>query len=85
MSNNKLVTKTTLDDLSKRLKENIIDNVSVNLEKKADINHNHNSTYYTKTEVDDNLDTINTELNSIKQKIPATIYVDDNDNVWIDW
>lgn len=55
------------------------------LQTKADKNHNHNTLYYTKTEIDDNLSTINTEITSIKQKNPVTFYVDENDEVWMDW
>ena len=55
------------------------------LQTKADKNHNHNTLYYTKTEIDDSLSSINTEITNIKQKNPVTIYVDDNDEVWMDW
>ena len=81
----KLVDKNKLAIFANAIYALIKSDLATALQTKADKNHNHNTLYYTKTEIDDNLSTINTEITSIKQKNPVTFYVDDNDEVWMDW
>ena len=44
--------------------------------------HNHNSSYYTKTEVDNTVSDLNTAINGVKGKLPVTIYKDDAGDIW---
>lgn len=81
----KLVDKNKLAMFANAIYALFKSDLATALQTKADKNHNHNTLYYTKTEIDDNLSTINTEITSIKQKNPVTFYVDDNDEVWMDW
>ena len=81
----KLVDKNKLAIFANAIYALIKSDLATALQTKADKNHNHNTLYYTKTEIDDNLSTINTEITSIKQKNPVTFYVDENDEVWMDW
>lgn len=81
----KLVDKNKLAIFANAIYALFKSDLATALQTKADKNHNHNTLYYTKTEIDDNLSTINTEITSIKQKNPVTFYVDDNDEVWMDW
>lgn len=84
-ANSKLVDKKSLDNFAKAIYSLIISDITTKLNSKADKNHNHNTLYYTKSEIDSNLESINTEINNIKQKNPVTLYVDDNNDVWVDW
>ena len=81
----KLVDKNKLAIFANAIYALFKSDLATALQTKADKNHNHNTLYYTKTEIDDNLSTINTEITSIKQKNPVTFYVDENDEVWMDW
>ena len=81
----KLVDKNKLAIFANAIYALFKSDLATALQTKADNNHNHNTLYYTKTEIDDNLSTINTEITSIKQKNPVTFYVDENDEVWMDW
>ena len=81
----KLVDKNKLAMFANAIYALFKSDLATALQTKADKNHNHNTLYYTKTEIDDNLSTINTEITSIKQKNPVTFYVDENDEVWMDW
>ena len=81
----KLVDKNKLAVFANAIYALFKSDLATALQTKADKNHNHNTLYYTKTEIDDNLSTINTEITSIKQKNPVTFYVDENDEVWMDW
>ena len=82
---NKLIDKNKLAVFANAIYAVFKSDLATALQTKADKNHNHNTLYYTKTEIDDSLSTINTEISNIKQKNPVTIYVDDNDEVWMDW
>lgn len=84
-ANSKLVDKKSLDNFAKAIYGVIISDITTKLNSKADKNHNHNAIYYTKSEIDNSLESINTEINNIKQKNPVTLYVDDNNDVWVDW
>lgn len=83
--NSKLVDKKSLDNFAKAIYAVIKSDLTTQLNNKADKAHNHNTLYYTKTEIDDSLNSINAEISTIKQKNPVTLYVDDNDDVWVDW
>lgn len=83
--NSKLVDKTSLNNFAQAIYALIQSNLTTQLKNKADINHNHNATYYTKSEIDDSLSSINSEIDNIKQKNPVTLYVDDNNDIWVDW
>lgn len=82
---NKLIDKNKLAVFANAIYAVFKSDLATALQTKADKNHNHNTLYYTKTEIDDSLSSINTEITNIKQKNPVTIYVDDNDEVWMDW
>lgn len=82
---NKLIDKNKLAVFANAIYAVFKSDLAKALQTKADKNHNHNTLYYTKTEIDDSLSSINTEITNIKQKNPVTIYVDDNDEVWMDW
>ena len=82
---NKLIDKNKLAVFANAIYNVFKSDLATALQTKADKNHNHNTLYYTKTEIDDSLSSINTEITTIKQKNPVTIYVDDNDEVWMDW
>lgn len=82
---NKLIDKNKLAVFANAIYAVFKSDLANALQTKADKNHNHNTLYYTKTEIDDSLSSINTEITNIKQKNPVTIYVDDNDEVWMDW
>ena len=84
-NNSRLVDKKSLDTFAKAIYSVIMSDITTKLNNKADKNHNHNTLYYTKSEIDNSLDSINTEINNIKQKNPVTLYVDDNNDVWVDW
>ena len=82
---NKLIDKNKLAVFANAIYAVFKSDLANALQTKADKNHNHNTLYYTKTEIDDSLSSINTEITNIKQKNPVTIYVYDNDEVWMDW
>ena len=82
---NKLIDKNKLAVFANAIYAVFKSDLAKALQTKVDKNHNHNTLYYTKTEIDDSLSSINTEITNIKQKNPVTIYVDDNDEVWMDW
>lgn len=83
--NSKLVDKKSLDNFAKAIYGVISSDITTKLSNKADKNHNHNTLYYTKSEIDSSLESINSEISTIKQKNPVTLYVDDNNDVWVDW
>ena len=44
--------------------------------------HNHGSTYYTKTEIDNTVSDLNTAISGVSGKLPVTIYKDDAGDIW---
>ena len=44
--------------------------------------HNHNSSYHTKTEVNNMVADLNTAINGVQGKLPVTIYKDDAGDIW---
>ena len=70
---NKLIDKNKLAVFANAIYAVFKSDLATALQTKADKNHNHNTLYYTKTEIDDSLSTINTEISNIKQKNPVTI------------
>ena len=44
--------------------------------------HNHNSSYHTKTEVNNMVSDLQTAINGVTGKLPVTIYKDDDGDIW---
>ena len=44
--------------------------------------HNHDSRYYTETEIDTKVDDINTRIANVTGKLPVTLYKDDKGDIW---
>ena len=44
--------------------------------------HNHDSRYYTETEVNGIVDDINSRIGNVSGKLPVTFYKDDNGDIW---
>ena len=44
--------------------------------------HNHDSRYYTETEIDTKVDDINTKISNVTGKLPVTFYKDDKGDIW---
>ena len=44
--------------------------------------HTHDARYYTETEVDGMIDSINSSITSVSNKVPVTFYKDDNGDLW---